>query len=157
MTTSDILILVVRYGLVVLFFPASALDKILNFRGAVKTGLGGVQAALAGGGNDRGRVVGGARHAARHIDGRCGPARRLHHGRLLRGDRASFQAVLGAWRFLAGRGQQGARSLLGFLKNFSLASGFLLITIGLDGQAWREFAVDPFVSSHPYGASAPTP
>ena len=36
MTVAQILILLVRYGLVVLFFPASALDKILNFKGAVK-------------------------------------------------------------------------------------------------------------------------
>ena len=36
MTVAKILVLLVRYGLVVLFFPASALDKILNFKGAVK-------------------------------------------------------------------------------------------------------------------------
>ena len=36
MTVAQIVILLVRYGLVVLFFPASALDKILNFNGAVK-------------------------------------------------------------------------------------------------------------------------
>ena len=36
MNVAHILILLVRYGLVVLFFPASALDKILNFKGAVK-------------------------------------------------------------------------------------------------------------------------
>ena len=35
MTTAQIVILLVRYGLVVLFFPASALDKILNLKGAV--------------------------------------------------------------------------------------------------------------------------
>ena len=36
MTAAQIIILLVRYGLVVLFFPASALDKIFNFEGAVK-------------------------------------------------------------------------------------------------------------------------
>jgi sugar lactone lactonase YvrE len=35
MTVAQILILLVRYGLVVLFFPASALDKILNCKGGV--------------------------------------------------------------------------------------------------------------------------
>lgn len=35
-TVAQILVLLVRYGLVVLFLPASALDKILNFKGAVK-------------------------------------------------------------------------------------------------------------------------
>ncbi len=39
MTTSNLVILVVRYGLVVLFFPASALDKIFNFHGAMKQAL----------------------------------------------------------------------------------------------------------------------
>ena len=39
MTASDIVILIVRYGIVVLFFPASALDKIFNFDGAVKQAL----------------------------------------------------------------------------------------------------------------------
>ena len=33
---AEVVILLVRYGLVVLFFPASAPDKILNFQGAVK-------------------------------------------------------------------------------------------------------------------------
>jgi putative oxidoreductase len=36
MTIANIIILLVRYGLVILFFPASALDKILNFKGAVQ-------------------------------------------------------------------------------------------------------------------------
>ena len=35
MTASQVAILLVRYGLVILFFPASALDKIFNFEGAV--------------------------------------------------------------------------------------------------------------------------
>ncbi len=39
MTTSNVIVLIVRYGLVVLFFPASALDKIFNFQGAVKQAL----------------------------------------------------------------------------------------------------------------------
>lgn len=36
MTTAAIVALVVRYGLVVLFLPFSALDKIVGFEGAVK-------------------------------------------------------------------------------------------------------------------------
>jgi putative oxidoreductase len=38
-TTSNVIIFIERYGLVVLFFPASALDKIFNFDGAVKQAL----------------------------------------------------------------------------------------------------------------------
>ena len=44
-----------------------------------------------------------------------------------------------------------------FLKNFSLASGFLLITIGINGAGWRPFVADPFASSMPYASSSPTP
>jgi len=42
-----------------------------------------------------------------------------------------------------------------FLKNLSLASGFLLIVVGLDGQAWHSFLADPLGSSHPYAAAVP--
>ena len=41
MTMAQIVILLVRYGLVVLFFPASALDKILNFHGRGEAGEAG--------------------------------------------------------------------------------------------------------------------
>ena len=37
-----------------------------------------------------------------------------------------------------------------FLKNFSLASGFLLITVGIDGHGWQSFLDSPLASSHPY-------
>jgi len=36
MTTAAVVALVVRYGIVVLFLPFSALDKIVGFEGAVK-------------------------------------------------------------------------------------------------------------------------
>ena len=39
-----------------------------------------------------------------------------------------------------------------FLKNFALAGGLLLITVGLDGAAAGGFVADPFSSSHPYAA-----
>ena len=39
MTVSNIVIFMVRYGLVVLFFPASALDKIFNFQASLKQAL----------------------------------------------------------------------------------------------------------------------
>jgi putative oxidoreductase len=42
-----------------------------------------------------------------------------------------------------------------FLKNFSLAAGFLIITIGIDGRGLQAFLSHPLSSSHPYTASAP--
>jgi putative oxidoreductase len=157
MTTSNILILVVRYGLVVLFFPASALDKILNFRGAVKQAseafrphwlaaaviVAGLFVELV---MPLGILTGVAdRLAAFIMAGYCAVTALLFKRFWEPGD---------FWR----AGDSKARDLFwDFLKNFSLASGFLLITVGLDGHAWREFVADPFVSSHPYAASAPTP
>jgi putative oxidoreductase len=156
MTTSNILILVVRYGLVVLFFPASALDKILNFRGAVKQASEAFKPHWLAAAvivaelfvelvMPLGILTGVAdRLAAFIMAGYCAVTALLFKRFWEPGD---------FWR----AGDSKARDVLDFLKNFSLASGFLLITVGLDGQAWRDFVADPFVSSHPYGASAPTP
>ena len=157
MTTSDILILIVRYGLVVLFFPASALDKIFNFHGAVKQAsevfkphwlaaaviLAGMFVELA---MPLGILTGVAdRLAAFIMAGYCAATAVLFKRFWQPGD---------FWR----PGDSKSRDLFwDFLKNFSLASGFLLITIGLDGHAWRQFVADPFSSSHPYAASTPTP
>ncbi len=46
------------------------------------------------------------------------------------------------------------KSLWDILKNFSLASGFLLIVVGLDGHAWHSFVTNPLASSHPYATAA---
>jgi len=39
-----------------------------------------------------------------------------------------------------------------FLKNFSLAGGFLLLAFGASATSARAFFADPFASSHPYRA-----
>jgi putative oxidoreductase len=53
------------------------------------------------------------------------------------------------------RGDSKARDLFwDFLKNLSLASGFLLIVVGLDGHAWHSFIADPLASSSPYAVAA---
>ncbi|GAN75991.1 DoxX family protein [Acidisphaera rubrifaciens] len=157
MSTAQVVILVVRYGLVVLFFPASALDKLLNFRGAVTQarqvfsaqpvavaliviGLG-VEIVMP-----LGILTGVAdRFAAFVLAGYCAVTAILFKRFWEPGD---FWAA----------GESKARDLFwDFLKNFSLASGFLLIVVGLDGQAWHGFLVDPLASSHPYAAHAAAP
>jgi putative oxidoreductase len=40
-----------------------------------------------------------------------------------------------------------------FLKNFSLAGGFLLLAFGTSAASAHAFFADPFASSHPYRAS----
>lgn len=155
MTASNLVILLVRYGLVVLFFPASALDKILNFGGAVKQArqvfrshrvaaamiLGGVFVELV---MPLGILTGIAdRLAAFVMAGYCAVTAVLFKRFWEPGD---------FWR----AGESKGRELFwDFLKNFSLASGFLLITVGLDGHAWHAFVNDPLTSSHPYAASTP--
>lgn len=156
MTVSDIVILIVRYGLVVLFFPASALDKIFNFGGAVKQAgevfsnrtvasgliLAGVFVELV---MPLGILTGVAdRLAAFIMAGYCAVTAILFKQFWQPGD---------FWN----KGESKGRDLFwDFLKNFSLASGFLLITVGIDGHAWWSFVSDPFASSHPY-ATAPLP
>ncbi len=106
--------LAVRYLLVVLFFPFSALDKILNFRGAVDQAkeiarADGVATALILAGlaveilMPLGILTGVAdRLAAFIMAGYCGVTALL------------WKRVLEAGRFLAQRQQQGARPVLGF-------------------------------------------
>jgi putative oxidoreductase len=153
MSTSNILILIIRYGLVVLFFPASALAKILNFNGSVKQAL---------------QIFDSRRLAAAMIVGGIvveivmplgiltGIADRL--AALIKAGYCAITALLFKrfWQpgdFWKSGDSEGRELFWEFLKNFSLASGFLLITVGLDGQAWQAFVNDPLASSHPYAAS----
>lgn len=153
MTVSDIIILIVRYGIVVLFFPASALDKILNFDGAVKQAQQvftsrQIAAALILTGlfveivMPLGILTGIAdRLAAFILAGYCAVTAILFKRFWEPGD---------FWK----SGESKGRDLFwDFLKNFSLASGFLLITVGLDGHSWLIFVHQPLASSHPYAAS----
>ena len=154
MTTAQILILLVRYGLVILFFPASALDKILNFHGAVKQAgqvfsVHAVAVALI--------LVGVVVELVMPLGILTGTADRLAAFIL-----AGYCAVTAAlfkrfWEpgdFWSSGESKGRELFWDFLKNLSLASGFLLIVVGLDGHAWRSFVADPLASSHPYATEA---
>ncbi|MBW4025574.1 MAG: DoxX family protein [Proteobacteria bacterium] len=155
MTTSNVIILIVRYGLVVLFFPASALDKIFNFDGAVKQALQvfksrRVAAALI--------LVGVFVELVMPLGILTGIADRL--AAFIMAGYCVVTAILfkrfwepgDFWKV----GESKGRELFwDFLKNFSLASGFVLITVGLDAHAWHLFISDPLSSSHPYAALRP--
>jgi putative oxidoreductase len=152
MTVAQILTLLVRYGLVVLFFPASALDKILNFKGAVKqaeqvTSSNAVALILLGVFVELVMPIGilsgvADRLAALVMAGYCAITAALFKRFWEPGDFWSS-------------GESKARDLFwDFLKNFSLASGFLLIVVGLDGHAWHSFLGNPLASSHPYATAA---
>jgi putative oxidoreductase len=154
MTSDQIVILLVRYGLVVLFFPASALDKILNFKGAVTQAkevfsadalataliLGGLFVELV---MPLGIMSGVAdRLAAFVMAGYCAVTAVL------------FKRFWEPGDFWSAGESKGRNLFWDFLKNFSLASGFLLIVVGLDGHGWHGLLADPFASSHPYAMPA---
>ena len=150
MTSAAIAAGVVRYGLVLLFLPFSALDKVLNFSGAVKqaqevfsprplatvvllTGLAiEVFCSLS--------VVTGVadRAAAFVLAGYCAATALLYKRFWAPGD------------FWAAPGGKGRGLFWDFLKNLSLGAGFLLIVVGTDGRGLAPFLDAPFASSHPY-------
>jgi putative oxidoreductase len=140
----------VRVMLVLLFLPFSALDKILNFNGAV------IQAAEVVSNRTLARfsiVIGLAVEIIMSAGVVTGA-----HDRLCALVLASYCATTALlwkrfwaqgdfWSDAAGRG----RGLFwDFLKNFALASGFLLITFGTGSITVNAFFADPFSSTNPY-------
>ena len=150
MSTAAIVTLIVRYGLVMLFLPFSALDKILGFEGAVKQaqevfrprvlaiavlfcGLG-IEVIMS-----LGVVTGVAdRLAALVMAAYCAATAILYKRFWAQGD------------FWAGGDSRGRALFWDFLKNLSLGAGFLLIVIGINGSGLRPFLANPLASSHPY-------
>jgi putative oxidoreductase len=156
-TLSIVLTAAIRVVLVLLFFPFSALDKILNFRGAVAQarqaapsratavslivlGLG-VEIFMS-----LGVVTGIADRACAFVlAGYCGVTALLWKQFWKPGD------------FWASNAGQGRSLFWDFLKNFALGAGFLLITFGTDARSVRLFLAHPLASSEPYHVSAEQP
>lgn len=149
MTLAAAITLAVRYLLVALFFPFSALDKILNFSGAVAQAeeqaphslavaliLTGVTVEIV---MPLAILTGVAdRLAAVIMAGYCVVTALLWK---------QFWAPGDFWR----RGSSKGRDLFwDFLKNFSLAGGFLLIAVGTTAAGVHSLIAHPLLSSHPY-------
>ena len=145
----------IRIVLVMLFLPFSALDKLLNFEGAV------AQAREAAGSRrlavglivfglcvevfmSLGVITGLADRACAFVlAGYCGVTALLWKQFWKPGD---------FWASASGKG----RALFwDFLKNFALGAGFLLITFGTDARSARQFFDHPLASSHPYAMETP--
>lgn len=150
MTGAAAIELATRCLLVLLFLPFSALDKIFNFRGAVGQadeiaprrwiGVILICAGLAIEVFMSLAVVTGIadRPAALVLALYCVTTACLWKP---------------FWRRSAGSraDEENARDLFwDFLKNFSLAGGFLLLAFGTSASAVRDFVAHPFASSHPY-------
>ena len=151
MTIAAIVAVVVRYGLVMLFLPFSALDKTFGFDHAVKQAQSmfkprpiAIEMILIGLFVEivcsLGVVTGNSdRVCAFVIAGYCATTAILYKQFWAQGD---------FWSDADGKG----RTLLwDFLKNLSLGAGFLLIVVGTDGAGLAPFLHAPFASSHPYG------
>ncbi|MDQ2802150.1 MAG: DoxX family membrane protein [Pseudomonadota bacterium] len=150
MTGGAIVALIVRCGLVMLFLPFSALDKIFSFHHAVgqaqqifrPRGLA-IPVILIGLGIEifctLGVVTGIAdRVSALVIAGYCAITAILYKKFWAKGD------------FWSDPNGKGRTLFWDFLKNLSLGSGFLLIVVGTDGTGVAPFLAHPFASSHPY-------
>ena len=156
MSTAAIVELVVRYGLVMLFLPFSALDKSVGFEGAVKqaqevfAGRRLAAAALACGMlieifMSLGVVTGiGDRLCALVIAGYCAATAVLFKRFWAQGD------------FWAAGDSNGRTLFWDFLKNLSLGAGFLLILVGTNGSGLRPFLAHPLACSHPYSTPQET-
>lgn len=149
MTAAAIAALVVRCGLVLLFLPFSAADKLLGFRHAVGQAEGvfpkplAVIAILIGLAIEivcsLGVVTGIAdRAAALVIAGYCA------------GTAVLFKRFWAQGDFWADADGKGRTLFWDFLKNLSLGAGFLLLVVGSDGSGLAPFLDAPFASTHPY-------
>ena len=147
--SAAVVVLAVRYLLVMLFFPFSALDKMLNFRGAVAQAEEIFSPALA----TAMIVVGLGIEIVMPLAILGGVADRA--AALVMASYCAVTALLFKrfWQpgdFFAG-GDSKARGLFwDFLKNFSLAGGFLLLTVGITEADVPSFFAAPFASTLPY-------
>jgi putative oxidoreductase len=148
MTASALATLAARYMLVVLFFPCSAADKIFNFEGAVtqarEIAPNKIAVALI--------VAGLATEILMPLGILTGIADRA--AGLVMAGYCVVTALLWKqfWKpgdFWCTGDSKGRDLFWDFLKNFSLAGGFLLLVVGAHGTI-ETFLADPFASSHPY-------
>ena len=150
MSATVIVALIVRYGIVMLFLPFSALDKLLGFDHAVAQAqtvftprwlaigvlLMGLAIEIVCGLS----VVTGIadRAAAFVLAGYCAATAVLYKRFWAQGD------------FWANPDGKGRGLFWDFLKNLSLGAGFLLLVINTNGSGLTPFLDAPFASSHPY-------
>ena len=153
MSAAAIVEFVIRYGLVMLFLPFSALDKMIGFEGAVKQAqevfasrrlaalvlIGGMMIEIF---MSLGVVTGIAdRACALILAGYCAATAVLFKRFWAQGD------------FWAAGDSKGRTLFWDFLKNLSLGAGFLLILVGINGSGLGPFLAHPLASSHPYSTA----
>ncbi|WP_062013970.1 DoxX family membrane protein [Aureimonas sp. AU4] len=147
----------IRLLLVALFLPFSAMDKIVNFRGAVgQAGEIAPSRTLA-----RALIFAGlAVEIVMSLGVLTGVADRM--AALVLAGYCMATAVL--WKRFWAQGDfaftgpsKGRDLFWDFLKNFALAGGFLLVTFGTTAASVDRFFADPFGSTHPYSLAETQP
>ena len=153
MSLESVAAFIVRVGLVILFLPFSALDKVFGFNRAVAQAqevfkpyslaatmlLCGLAVEVL---CSLGVVTGVAdRACALILAGYCLATAVLYKRFWAPGD------------FWVNANGKGRTMFWDFLKNLSLGAGFLLIVAGTDGSGLRPFLHAPLSSSHPYRSS----
>ena len=150
MTFGVIITFLARLSLVLLFLPFSALDKLLNFD------LARQQARAVGTSNTLAKALiltGFAVEVFMSLGVLTGVADRL--AAFVLAVYCAVTAVLWKpfWRqpdFRLRGKSQGREMFWDFLKNFALAGGFLMITLGPNAASVTHFFSAPFASSQPY-------
>jgi putative oxidoreductase len=143
-----------RCLLVLLFLPFSALDKMLNFEDAV------AQASQAASAPWIARtliLMGFATEVLMSIAILSGIADRL--AALVMAGYCTLTALLWKqfWKapdFRLKGSSQGRGLFWDFLKNLSVAGGFLVLAFGVDGSGLKHLNDNVFGSTHPYAAAS---
>lgn len=155
MTIGFVVALGVRILLCILFLPFSACDKIFGFKGAVAQAQEKISNRTAA---SLLIVVGICVEILMPLGIITGTADRLA-GFIMAGY-CCVTALL--WKqfwatgdFWAGSNSKGRGLFWDFLKNFSLAGGFLLVTFGTSTLTVHDVLNAPFASSHPYTQGQP--
>ncbi len=152
---SILAILAARVLLVLLFLPFSALDKILNFDQAVEQAHQAVRlrpvAVLL-------ICAGLGVEVIMSLAILTGIADRL--AALILSGYCVLTALLWKQFWKSGdfrlRGPSKGRDVFwDFLKNFAVAGGFLMLTLGTSAAGVQRFVDAPLASSHPYAARSP--
>ena len=150
-----LIVFLTRLSLVLLFFPFSALDKILNFGEAVSQAS---QAAVAPWFAKLLILAGLAVEVCMSIAILAGIADRL--AAVVLAGYCVVTAFLWKqfWRtpdFRLKGASQGRGLFWDFLKNLAVAGGFLVLAVGADGSGLGQLMNHPFSSTHPYRVPAP--
>lgn len=153
MTFGVIITFLARLSLVLLFLPFSALDKLLNFDLAVQQ----ARIVVASSALARALILSGlAVEVVMSLGVLSGVADRL--AAFVLAGYCAVTAVLWKpfWRqpdFRLRGKSQGREMFWDFLKNFALAGGFLMITLGPDAASVTQFFTAPLASSQPYATA----